>query len=145
MKQNFLEFILGLAVLGVTAICLYFFIINNKTAFDSNEGLELIANFDQVNGLKSGSLVKISGIAVGYVKSLSLNQNTFEAKVFLNIDSSLLIPVDTEALVEMDGIFGDTFITLVPGGADENLAQGQEIMLTQGAPNLLSLLSTFAN
>ena len=32
-------------VLCVTAVCLYFFVANNKTAFDSNEGLELIANF----------------------------------------------------------------------------------------------------
>ena len=60
------------------------------------------------------------------------------------IDKDLSIPFDTEAVVEMDGIFGEPFITLLPGGSENYLKSGDEIILTQGATNLLSLLSAFS-
>ena len=145
MKQSFFEFFLGLVVLLVASFGIYYFIVNNISSSTSRNGLELSANFDQANGLKSGSLVKISGIGVGHVKSLKLKEDTFEANVSIVINHDLLLPVDSEAIVEMDGIFGETFITLIPGGSEDYLLSGQEILLTQGAPNLLSLLSAFAN
>jgi len=144
MKQNFFEFFLGLLVLIVASFGIYYFTINNSGSVSKKSAMVIIANFDKVNGLKPGSSVKISGIDVGHVKSLELKKSSFEATVSMVIDKDLLIPFDTEAVVEMDGIFGETFITLLPGGSENYLKSGDEIILTQGATNLLSLLSAFS-
>ena len=143
MRQNLLETLLGLIILVITAAGIYYLVSNSQSGIRSEKGIELTASFDQVNGLKSGSLVKISGITVGYVKSLKLENSTFEADVSLIINKELQLPNDTEAVVEMDGIFGDTFITLVPGGSDQILKSGDQLILTQGTSSLLSLLSAF--
>ena len=144
MKQNYFEFFLGLLVLIVASFGIYYFTINSSGSVSKTSEMMIFANFDKVNGLKPGSSVKISGIDVGHVKSLKLKESSFEATVSMIIDKNLLIPFDTEAVVEMDGIFGEPFITLLPGGSDNYLKSGDEIMLTQGATNLLSLLSAFA-
>ena len=144
MKQNFFEFFLGLLVLIVASFGVYYFTVNNSGSVSKNSAMVIIANFDKVNGLKPGSSVKISGIDVGHVKSLELKKSSFEATVSMVIDKDLLIPFDTEAVVEMDGIFGETFITLLPGGSENYLKSGDEIVLTQGATTLLSLLSAFS-
>ncbi len=143
MKQNFFEFFLGLLVLIVASFGIYYFIKNSSGSVSKASEMMIFANFDRVNGLKPGSSVKISGIDVGHVKSLKLKESSFEAIVSMIIDKNLLIPFDTEAVVEMDGIFGEPFITLLPGGSDNYLKSGDEIMLTQGTANLLSLLSAF--
>lgn len=145
MNQSIVEIILGILVLIVTISGIFFFFNYTKGIIVSENTIKLIASFDQANGLKDGSLVKISGISVGLVESLELNKTTFEARVSMLLDGDLRIPQDTEAAVETDGIFGETFITLVPGGSDEYLSSGEEIFLTQGASSLLSLLSTFIN
>ena len=143
MRQHLLETFLGLLVLMVTIAGIFYLLSNSQNKLRDEKGIELTASFDQVNGLKSGSLVKIAGISVGYVKSLTLTKESFEANVSLVIDKELQLPSDTEAVVEMDGIFGDTFVTLVPGGSDRVLKSGDQLILTQGTSSLLSLLSAF--
>ena len=118
---------------------------NSGDTLKGNGAIEISASFDKANGLRPGSLVKISGITVGSVKSLILNKETFEAKVHMIIQDDLLIPRDSEAVVEMDGIFGDTFVSLIPGGDNNYLAPGDEIVFTQGTSSILSLLSSFLN
>ncbi len=143
MKQNILETILGVIIIVVTVSGIFYLLSNVQNRIITDKGIELIAKFDQVNGLKSGNLVKVSGITVGYVKSLQLEKNTFEADVILKIDGDLNLPSDTEAVVEMDGIFGDTFVSLIPGGSSQILKGGDQLILTQGTSSILSLLSAF--
>ena len=136
---------MGFLILLITIYCVYFFVSNSGDTLKRNGAIEISASFDKANGLKSGSLVKISGITVGSVKSLTLNKETFEAKVQMIIQDDLLIPSDSEAVVEMDGIFGDTFVSLIPGGDNNYLAPGDEIVFTQGTSSIISLLSSFLN
>ena len=143
MKQNILETLLGVIVFLITICGIIYLISNSQNRIAIDRGIELKASFDQVNGLKSGSLVKISGITVGYVKSLQLAKNTFEADVDMIVDGDLNLPSDTEAVVEMDGIFGDTFVSLIPGGSAQILKSGDQLILTQGTSSILSLLSAF--
>ena len=145
MNQSIFETFLGFLILLVTIYCVYFFVPNSGNTLKGKGAIEISASFDKANGLKSGGLVKISGITVGSVKSLTLNKETFEAKVNMIIQDDLLIPSDSEAVVEMDGIFGDTFVSLIPGGDNSYLVPGDEILFTQGTSSILSLLSSFLN
>jgi phospholipid/cholesterol/gamma-HCH transport system substrate-binding protein len=46
-------------------------------------------------------------------------------------------------VISSEGLLGGNFVELIPGGALENLAPGDEIEDTQGAVSLISLLMKF--
>ena len=83
MSQSIFETFLGFIILLITIYCVYFFVSNSGDTLKGNQAIEISASFDKANGLRPGSLVKISGITVGSVKSLTLNKETFEAKVHI--------------------------------------------------------------
>ena len=49
----------------------------------------------------------------------------------------------TGELISSEGLLGGNFVELVPGGALDNLAPGDEIEDTQGAVSLITLLMKF--
>ena len=82
----------------------------------------------------------MSGIKIGTVTSLALDPKTYFANVSMNIRSDIKIPEDTSIAVSSDGLLGDYFLALSPGGADEMLAPGDEITTTQGSIDLMGLV-----
>jgi phospholipid/cholesterol/gamma-HCH transport system substrate-binding protein len=70
--------------------------------------------------------------ALGQVESITLN-DTYRARVTLNLDPSLKLPTDTSASIVTSGILGDRYISLQLGGEDEVLKTGDEITFTESA------------
>ncbi|MBL8670318.1 MAG: MCE family protein [Alphaproteobacteria bacterium] len=73
------------------------------------------ARFENLGGLVAGSAVRIGGIDVGRVLSVKLDTDNLIADVALAIDSELALPEDSVASVGSGGVFGDSFIDLLPG------------------------------
>jgi phospholipid/cholesterol/gamma-HCH transport system substrate-binding protein len=63
----------------------------------------------------------------------------------MNIDSSIELPEDTFAKITSEGLLGGNYLVLDPGGSDVMLESGDTIFETQGAVDLLGLLSAFAS
>jgi len=143
MRNNLVETLVGAVVLFVTVGFLYF-AFNNSGA-SSAGGSTYFATFDKTDGLTVGGDVKISGITVGVITDHYLNTETFGAVVEINIDSSIKLPEDTFAKITAEGLLGGNYLVLDPGGSDVNLRSGDEIMETQGAVDLLGLLSSFVS
>jgi phospholipid/cholesterol/gamma-HCH transport system substrate-binding protein len=102
------------------------------------------ARFTNVADLKPKSPVKIGGVTVGLVDSITLDPVTFEAIVTMKIDQRFAdIPGDTSAAILTSGVLGDRYIGLEPGGAMEPLADGDQIFITQSAVVLENLISKF--
>jgi phospholipid/cholesterol/gamma-HCH transport system substrate-binding protein len=102
------------------------------------------ARFSNVADLKDGAPVKIGGVTVGLVERISLDPVTFDAIVELQIDGRYAdIPTDTSASILTSGILGDRYVGLEPGGALEALADGDQILITQSAVVLESLVSKY--
>ena len=102
------------------------------------------ARFGNVADLKPKSPVKIGGVTVGLVESISLDPITFEAIVNMKIDQRFSdIPGDTSAAILTSGVLGDRYIGLEPGGAMEPLRDGDQIFITQSAVVLENLISKF--
>ncbi|MCK6555328.1 outer membrane lipid asymmetry maintenance protein MlaD [Candidatus Binatia bacterium] len=106
---------------------------------NSNGGLILFASFDQTGGLKPRAPVEIAGVKVGQVSSITLDKNS-RARVELNLDASLQLPVDTTASIMTAGILGDRFVSLQVGGDDQTLRSGEEIGFTESAVLLERLI-----
>jgi phospholipid/cholesterol/gamma-HCH transport system substrate-binding protein len=102
-------------------------------------GLTLLANFDELGGLKPRAPVVIAGVRVGQVRSAALGDD-YRARVTLDLDPSLKIPADTTASIVTSGLLGDRYISLQPGGDPQLLTNGGTITFTESAVLLERLL-----
>lgn len=138
MTRNLLETLLGAVVLIVAIGFLTFAYRSSQVG--GNDGYELTARFDKVDGLERGSDVRISGIKVGAVLDQTLDPETFRAEVRFSLRDDIQLPADTSAAVVSNGLLGGKYLALVPGGDIEMLVPGDEVTLTQSAVNLEDLI-----
>ena len=102
------------------------------------------ARFSNVADLKDRAPVKIGGVTVGLVESITLDPVAFDAVVEMKIDKRYSdIPADSGASILTSGVLGDRYVGLDPGGALEALADGDEIFVTQSAVVLETLISKY--
>lgn len=102
------------------------------------------ARFDSISGLKVGALIEISGVNVGKVVSIRLDQeNYYQAVVGMEINEGIALQEDSIASVRTSGIIGDKFIKISPGGMDELIEDGGEIEETESAISLEELVSKY--
>jgi phospholipid/cholesterol/gamma-HCH transport system substrate-binding protein len=138
MNRNVVETIVGALVLVVAAVFLFF--AYTTTQVHAIGGAEYTAMFDKVEGLRDGGDVKISGIKVGSIDSLTLDPKTFFATVHFSLDSSIKLPVDSVATVTSSGLLGDKFLSIDPGNEDQLIPPGGRIIHTQSAMSLENLI-----
>jgi phospholipid/cholesterol/gamma-HCH transport system substrate-binding protein len=128
--------LIGLAALGYLSL--------QVGGLSTAGGLELHATFDQIGGLAERAPVVISGVKVGRVTKIGLAQD-LRARVTLDVDAKLELPVDTSASIRTAGLLGDQFIELQPGAEDQLLAPGGEIAMTESALSIESLVGSLVH
>ena len=126
---------LGALVVLVAAV-LIFTLYRGKPAA---AGWPLQAHFNRVDGLLPGDGVYLAGVKVGEVESMRLD-GRFRAILQMRLDGDHQLPTDTAAAVHTDGLFGNKFVALDPGGDTETLKPGAAITFTQGALRVDDLL-----
>ncbi len=136
------ETILG-AIVAVVAIGFFAFAAAQAGQTGAREGYDLTARFQRVDGVNVGSDVRISGVKVGVVRSIALDQDTYLARVTLAMNDGVQVLDDSTARVASDGLLGGAYIAIEPAGMDA-LAAGGEIPNTQGSVDLLTLFASFA-
>ena len=145
MKINILDAFLGFTVLLITGLFLFYVYITLDTKLFKSDGFRLHARFENIDGIVTGSKVKLSGVNIGTVKSISLEPESYYALITINFDKKFSFPDDTEASVQLEGLLGGSYISILPGGSDVMLLNDQEILYTQGSTSLLNLMLKFAN
>ena len=138
MRRNLIETVMGAVVIAVAAFFIVF--AYSKAEIGTVDGYQIQAKFDRIDGIRPGSDVRMSGIKVGTVTSSNLDQNTYLAVVRMTIRNDIKVPDDTSIAVSSDGLLGDKFLALSPGGSDGMLKPGGEILTTQGSIDLMSLV-----
>ena len=108
----------------------------------ARDGYPLVAHFNKVDGVAVGSDVRLAGVKVGTVEAVSLEPSTYMAKLTLAISPSVSVPEDSAAKIATDGLLGGAYVSLEAGGSDKMLKHGGEIEQTQGAVDLLTVLSS---
>ena len=138
MKSNTFEAIVGAVVILLAVVFLFVGFSSMKLKKDNNYNLSAL--FNRIDGIKLGSDIRMSGIKIGTVTKQELDNSTFEAKVFMSIDSKISIPDDSSAKITTDGLLGGNYISIEPGGSDIYLSNNEEIFFTQGAVDLIGLV-----
>lgn len=141
MQRHVIETVMGGAVLIVAVVFIVFAF--TATGLGTGDGYRVHARFDSADGLTPGTDVRMSGVRIGQVASQTLNPETYFAEVTLSLDSRYELPQDTSARVLPDGIMGGNYVALEPGGAEETIPDGGQIRHTQGAVNLMDLVSRY--
>jgi phospholipid/cholesterol/gamma-HCH transport system substrate-binding protein len=142
MKRSIIETALGAVVILVAVVFLVFG-YNKANISAGVGGYEVIANFSGIGGLKPGDDVQISGVKIGKVAGVELDENTYLARVRLNVDDAVKLPIDTAALISSESLMGGKYLALEPGGDEEMIAAGGTIQFTQAPQNLEQLLGQF--
>ena len=142
MKTNLVETAVG-AVVIVIAAAFFIFAYTTSGIGRGSGGYELVAEFDNADGIGIGSDVRMSGVKIGTVTSQELDTMTYQAVLTISIDPTLKLPNDSSAKVTSEGLLGSKFVALEPGGSADMLQDGDRIAYTQGAIDIWSLVSQF--
>ena len=145
MKRLNLELMVGLfIVLGFAAFVFSALQAANLGNLNVNAHTYTVtARFDNIGGLNPRASVKSAGVVVGRVKSVTFDQETFQAKVEISVDSRYLFPVDSSLKVLTSGLLGEQYIGISAGGEDENWKDGSVAERTQSAVVLENLIGQF--
>ncbi len=130
---------------GVLAAALAFGLYAVQTAGFSlgSDGYELRASFRSLEGVNVGTDVRLAGVKIGTVTEIALNPETYRADTVVRLRDGVDIPDDSAIVVASEGLLGGNFIEISPGGSPFSYAPGDEILDTQGAVSLVSLLLKF--
>ncbi len=142
MRSSHTDIIVGAFVmLGLAAIA-YLSLQVGGMSYSGPGGFEVIATFDEIGGLTPRAPVVISGVKVGQVIAIALDED-LRAKVVLDVRPDLELSVDTSASIRTSGLLGNQFIALEPGGEIDLLSDGEAVDFTESALNLEKLIGTF--
>jgi len=133
------DFVVGLFVLGGLLAVGYLSANIGGLSYTGDGGFELVAVFDDVGGLSQRSPVKISGVKVGQVAGIELDED-LRARVALDLDPRIEMPIDSSAAIRTAGLLGDQFVSLEPGAEDELLTTGETFTYTESALSLDKLV-----
>ena len=101
------------------------------------EGYRFTVPFDEATQLAVESDVRISGVSVGKVKRIELNEQG-RAEATVELDSAYApIPTDTQATLRAKTLLGETYVELSPGSEESDpLAEGGAIPEAQVAESV---------
>lgn len=103
------------------------------------------AVFSNVTGLKSGNFVRIAGVEVGKVESISVNPD-LTVNVDFQVDDSVVLTEGSRAVIRYDNLIGGRYLALENApGSTKLLQPGQTIPIDRTAPalNLDALIGGF--
>ncbi|MDO9135658.1 outer membrane lipid asymmetry maintenance protein MlaD [Hydrogenophaga sp.] len=145
MNKRSIEILVGLFVVLGAAGLLFLALkaANLGSLVNGGQTYTVQARFDNIGGLKPRAPVRSAGVNVGRVTSVTLDAQTFQGLVTMEVNQSILFPKDSSAKILTAGLLGDQYIGIEPGGAETNLAPGDVITQTQSAMVLENLIGQF--
>ena len=144
MDRTTLDLWVGIFVAaGVAAMIGLAMKVGNLTSSNLGVTYTLVAEYENIGGLKVRAPVKSAGVVVGRVADIHFDDKTKEAAVTLNIDTRYHFDKDTIAPIYTSGLLGEQYVSLLPGGSEDNLKNGDKISKVQNALVLEDMIGKF--
>lgn len=138
MANNSVETLIGAVVLSIAGGFLYY--AAQSADFNSGTSYDLNAKFFKIEGVSTGSDVRVSGVKVGSIKEVELDPATYQANIVFSLRSDIKLPSDSSAKISSEGLLGGSFLAIEPGGSEYYLEAGEAIEYTQGSVSLVDLI-----
>jgi phospholipid/cholesterol/gamma-HCH transport system substrate-binding protein len=131
----FISIGLVIFIFGVLAIG------NINNAF--KKSIQIVAIFNQVNGLQAGDNVWLSGVKVGTVKDMQFLSNA-NVIVTINLEQKLqsFIPQDAFAKISSDGLIGNKLIVIFSGEIKNGAIQSNDTLRVENSITNEDMLAT---
>ena len=130
--------VIGLLLIGYMTVKLGHVSILGDNAYS------LSARFTSVTGLRAGSPVYMLGLDVGRVERLAMDQKDQKATVEIRIQKGIKIYDDAIASIKTEGLIGDKYLSIDPGGGGAVLKPGGTITETLPAVDITELIGKYA-
>jgi phospholipid/cholesterol/gamma-HCH transport system substrate-binding protein len=144
MQRTTVDLWVGIFVTaGVGALFVLALKVGNASTVNASDGYHVIAEFDNIGGLKVRAPVKSAGVVVGRVEGISLDTRNFRANVALRIDKRYPFPKDSSASILTAGLLGEQYVGMDGGGDEHNLKDGDRLKVTQSAIVLEKVIGQF--
>lgn len=138
-NNSAVETLIGAVVIAIAVA--FFVFAYSSTGAGPISGYDVTAKFNRADGINVGTDVRLSGIKVGTVSRLALDPMTYNAVLTLSLESNVKLPDDSSVRITSDGLLGNQYVSIEPGGSQTPIAAGGEIENTQGSIDLIGLLS----
>ena len=139
MQNSAVETLIGAVVIAIGVA--FFMFAYSSTGSAPIAGYEVLAKFNRADGVNIGTDVRLSGIKVGTVSDMSLDPMTYNAVLTLALERNVKLPDDSSVRITSDGLLGNQYLSIEPGGSPMPIPAGGEIENTQGSIDLMGLLS----
>lgn len=138
-KRNFsLEFFVGMFTLLGLGSSGYLAVGLGGLQIMNSDRYSIIAEFDNISGLKNGASVEIAGVPVGAVTNISLDDSV--ALVTLNINNTTKIKDDDIASIRTKGIIGDRYVKISRGASTKFITEGQKMVETESVVDIEDII-----
>ena len=121
---------LGLfALLGLAAIMVSIIAVGN---FSFGRTYRIYVSFRNASGLAKKAKVKIAGVDIGVVRSISLKDS--KARLAMDINEGIVLYKNATASIVSMGIIGTKYVEIIPGDSSYPVLQdGDEISASEGS------------
>lgn len=144
MRESLFETLVGVLVVAVAGVFLYFSLQQRSDAAPGDSYV-LHAKFNRIDGISTGSDVRMAGVKVGAVSAIDLDPKTYKAVVTFTMKDGIEVPDDSTAQVLSDGLLGGAYVGIMVGGSFDYVPEGGTIEFTRGSVDLLTVLSEVAS
>lgn len=110
-----------MAAVGIALLFIGFNYLKGINVF--SKGIDYNVQYETSGGLLVGDPVIIDGLAVGRVKSVTLQQDQSGVDVILNFEQRLKIPADSYALIR-GNLMGEKYVQMFLGDSSELIPDG---------------------
>ena len=131
-------------VLGFAALAYLATQTSSVANVRQGDSYDVTAQFTNIGQLKERAPVKIAGVRVGQVQSITLAPGRDAAEVKLSIDKRYdHIPQDSVATIFTSGLLGDQYVGIDYGSAKQMVAAGGTLARTKSSQPLEEMLGKF--
>ena len=141
-KKINLEFILGLLILIISIICIFYY-SSKINLFNKMETIQINSSFFDIGNVNIGNDVKIKGVKVGEVSGISLDQENYMAIITSSVDENIKIPDNSTFKISNNGFIGSPYIEIQLGESEELLKNNDYTTDNIDAVSLEEIINNF--
>ena len=144
MKKYSKETVVGIFVV-IGLLCIGYMTVKlGNVGFFGENSYSLYGKFTTVTGLRVGNPVNMLGLEIGRVEKFTMDQENQQVVVEFKINNGIEIYDDAIASIKTEGLIGDKYVAIDPGGGGDLLADGDTITDTNSPTDIMDLVSKYA-